>query len=303
MSMRLSFIALVAAALVATAVMAQPARAADDTVVAIVNGDKIYKKDVDAAIKTLPPQSQNSDKVFPMVLDQIISDKLLDEASSDAKIEQSDDYKKRLDALKAQLVKQMYFEKILKGKVTESAIKAEYNKFKDANKGKMEIHARHILVPTKEEADKVIEDLNKGAKFEDLAQQRSSGPTAQKGGDLGWFTKEEMIPEFSDVAFKTKPGTYTKTPVHTQFGWHVIKVEESREREVPKLDDQIEMAIRNKLSQEELLKTVEQLRAKAKIEKFDANGKPLKAESAKDEDAKASKASDKKDDDKDDSKE
>lgn len=268
---KLATLALAAAAVVLT--LATPARA-DDTVAAIVNGDKIYKKDVMKAIDELPVKGAKAEQVYPMVVEQVVNEKLLEKAVTDAKVRDSAEYKKRLDIIEAQLAKQMYLENAVKDSVSDKDVKAAYEKFKDENKGKTEIHARHILVPTEDEAKQVIKELDGGAKFEDLAAKRSSGPAAQNGGDLGYFAKEDMLPEFSDAAFKLKKGEYTKTPVKTQFGWHVIKVEDIRERKVPDFA-QVEGAIRNKLSQDALQGLVEKLRSGAKIEVFDINGKPV----------------------------
>lgn len=253
--------------------LAMPAHA-EDGVAAIVDGDKIYTKDVTEAIKNLPTKGVKTEEVYPLVLDQIINEKLIDEAVAKSKITDSADYKKRLDIIKAQLAKQMYLEETLKDQISDSAVKAEYEKFKKDNKGKMEIHARHILVPTEEEAKQVIKDLDGGAKFEELAAKRSSGPAAVNGGDLGYFAEEDMVPEFSKAAFALKKGEYSKTPVKTSFGWHVIKVEDKRERKVPDLDA-VQMPIRNKLGQEALMKLADKLHKAAKIEKFGLDGKPL----------------------------
>lgn len=300
MLFREKVVALAAAAMLFGAL---PAFAAADTTVAIVNGTKISKKDVDNAIKELGQKLEGVDKkqVFPLVVDQIINEKLLDDASTAAKIDESDDFKKRVEILKAQLVKQMYFERLLKSKVSQEQVKAAYAKFEKENKGKVEVHARHILVPSEEEAVQAIKDLDAGAKFEEIAAKRSSGPNARSGGDLGWFLKDEMIPAFSDVAFKMKPGTYSKTPVKTELGWHVIKLEEKRERQVPKFAD-VELAIRSQLSQQALKAVVSDLRAKADVQLFDENGKPLNAEAAAAGDADKAANEDKKEDKKDEKK-
>lgn len=276
MSTPLKLLALTALASFTLALAPVAAHAADDTVVAIINGDKILKKDVTGALKTLRVSDADAEKVFPQVLEQIVNEKLIDGAVKDAKIEESEDYKKQLDIVKVQLAKQLYIEKHLKSAVTEGKIKSEYDKFKAENAGKEEVHARHILVPTEEEAKQVIKDLDGGAKFVDLATKRSSGPTAQNGGDLGYFVREEMVPEFADAAFKLKAGSYTKEPVKTKFGYHVIMVEEKRKRSVPGLKE-VEAPIRNKLGQESLMKLVGDLRKKSKIELFDMDGKPLAA--------------------------
>ena len=153
-------------------------------------------------------------------------------------------------------------------------------RFKKENKGKQEVHARHILLATEEEAKQAIKSLEGGAKFEDLAKERSSGPTAKNGGDVGYFAKGEIVTEFSDAAFKLKPGTYTKAPVKSQFGWHVIYVEDKRERAVPDIKD-IEASIRNKLGQDAIESLVKSLRAKADIKRFGMDGKPVEEETKK----------------------
>lgn len=245
-----------------------------DAVVATVNGEKVLKKDVDKAMKSLPVQGQDADKIFPVVVDHVINEKLIDKEIAKAKVEETAEFKERLALMRDQLVKQIYVEKYLKKSVSEGRVKDEYSKFKSENSGKKEIHARHILVPTEEEAKQVVKDLDGGAKFEDLAKKRSSGPSAQNGGDLGFFAQEDMLPEFSKAAFAIKPGTYGKTPVKTQFGWHVIKVEESRSRKVPALSE-IEGPIRSKLGQEALEKLILDLRAKADIKRYDDKGKEI----------------------------
>lgn len=274
MSRHLKLIGMIVAAFAFMALPVAAATAADDTVVAIVNGDKILKKDVMTALEKLPVKDAPVEKIFPFVVDQIINEKLLDIETTSAKIEETAEFKKRMDVIKVQLVKQMYLENTLKNKIDDKSVKAEYEKFKKENKGKEEVHARHILVPTEEEANQVIKDLTAGQKFEDLATKRSSGPTAQNGGDLGYFSKEEMLPEFSEAAFKLKKGEFSKAPVKTQFGWHVIRVEEKRSRAVPELKE-VENAIRNKLGQEALQKLVEGLRAKADIKRFNLDGSPV----------------------------
>lgn len=265
-------------AVVALAMMVQsaPAQAKgdDDTVVAVVNGDKILKKDVMGALKSLPVKAEDTEKVFPVIVDQMINEKLINNETAKADIEKSPDFQQRLEVAKAQLVKTVYLENYLKEKVSDKAVKAEYDKFKKDNKGKQEVHARHILVKTEEEAVQVIKDLDNGAKFEDLAKERSSGPTAKNGGDIGYFAKGELIPEFTDAAFALKSGTYTKKPVKSQFGFHVIYVQDKRTRTVPDMKE-VEASIRNKLGQDAITQLVQGLRAKAEIQQFGMDGKPL----------------------------
>jgi peptidyl-prolyl cis-trans isomerase C len=267
-----------AMAVVAMAMMAVPtlahAKADDSTLAATVNGDKITKGQVENVMKSNNVKDEDAAKAYPVIVDEIINEKLIDAAAAKADVQKTPEFQQRLEASKAQLVKQMYLESYLKNKVDDKAVKAEYEKFKKDNKGKEEVHARHILLKTEDEAKQVIKDLNDGAKFEDLAKERSTDPSAKNGGDIGYFAKDELIPAFSDAAFKLKPGTYTKEPVKSQFGYHVIYVIDKRERVVPDLKT-VEAAIRNKLGQDAVKQLLTNLTAKADIKRFDIDGKPV----------------------------
>lgn len=280
MSMQMKKMGLAAMAIVAMTTMtvsgaaSATANPGSDSVAAIVNGDKILKNDVMNVIKSMTVAEADRDKAYPVIVDQMVNEKLIDIETAKAEIEKDPMFQARVAAAKAQLVKTIYLEKYLKDKITDKAIKAEYDKFKKENKGKEEVHARHILVASEDEAKQVIKDLDAGAKFETLAKERSSGPTAKTGGDVGYFAQGEIIPEFSNAAFQLKPGTYTKSPVKSPFGWHVIFVEDMRERVVPDMKD-VEASIRSKLGQEAVEKLVKSLRAKADVKLFDINGKPV----------------------------
>jgi peptidyl-prolyl cis-trans isomerase C len=177
--------------------------------------------------------------------------------------------------VKEDLVRQLYVEKYLKEKVSDAAVKAEYDKLKKDNKGVEEIHASHILVKTEDEAKQVIKDLDNGSKFGDLAKERSQDPSGKNGGDIGYIAKTDpILPAFTDALFKLKPGTYTKDPVHTQLGWHVIYAEDKRDRTVPDLKD-IQDRIRKSLAQQAVQGLIQSLSAKADIKRYDMNGKPI----------------------------
>jgi len=130
---------------------------------------------------------------------------------------------------------------------------------------RLEYKARHILVKEEDEAKKIIKELDGGKKFEDLAKAHSDGPTGKNGGDLGWFDATQMVPAFSEVIVEMKPGTYTKTPVQTQFGWHVILLEDTRKMEPPTLDS-VKSEIIASIQREGLTKYVGQLQEKAKVD-------------------------------------
>jgi len=147
--------------------------------------------------------------------------------------------------------------------VTDEAIKAEYEKMV-SGPGGTEYKARHILVKTEGEAKTVIEKLKKGEKFEELAKTYSTGPSKTKGGDLGWFSPNQMVPPFSAAVVALKKGEYTTTPVKTQFGWHVILLEDSRKKTPPAFES-VKARIRSSLQMQEIQKHIEELRKNATI--------------------------------------
>ena len=246
-------------------------------VVAVVNGKEIYKQDVRAMVDSLPIQGGVPlESVFPMVIDQMINETLLQSEADKLKVELERDPKvlDMIDRAKEQIIRSVYLDRQVTKTVKDSDVKAEYQKLKSEAKGKKEAHARHILVKTEDEAKAVIEKLGKGEDFAKLAETTSTGPSAPRGGDLGYFIKEAMVPEFSDVAFSLKAGTYSKKPVKTQFGWHIIKTEDIRNISVPEFKT-VENAIRTRLSQQALETIVKNLRKTADIKRFSLDGKPL----------------------------
>lgn len=264
----------------------QPSYAmAAETVLATVNGEKILKKQIDDVIQTYPGGAKEEDKemLSKMILGQLVEEYLINDAVAKSKISETKEYQERLEVLRTQLERQIYIEQMLKGKMTDKAVKAEYESLKKAYAGKEEVRARHILVPTETEAERVIKDLDDGKDFAKLAMQRSSGPSAPNGGDLGYFTEGDMVPEFSKAAFALKPGTYTKKPVKTQFGFHVIKVEDKRTRKMPPLAGEVEGTIRNKLGQEALREHLQALYKKAEVVMYDEKGNPIEPAAEKKE--------------------
>lgn len=156
-------------------------------------------------------------------------------------------------------------EYLQKNPVTDEEIQAMYDKFVDA-KGGQEYKARHILVESEDEAKAIIEQLNDGADFAKLAEENSIGPTKTKGGDLGWFSPDRMVKPFSDAVADMGKGSYTKSPVKTQFGWHVIKLEDQRDLQPPSLEE-VKPQLRNQITQQRMQEYFQELRSKASIEK------------------------------------
>jgi peptidyl-prolyl cis-trans isomerase C len=274
-----AILALSLALLAAPAAWAQAAKpaksaAAADPVVARINGTELHRSDVIEAIRGLPPQVQQQpiERLYPALLEQMVGTVLVSQAGRKARLQDNPEVKKRLALVQDQLIADAYVQKLLQKQVTDQKLHARYDKFIKDAPPREEVHARHILVASEDEAKAVIAELKKGADFNKLAQEKTTDPSGKtSGGDLGYFTKEDMVPEFADAAFKLKPGAYTETPVKTQFGWHVIKVEDRRMAKPPTFE-QVKPKLGNEMSREIVGDKVKELRLAAKIETFNLDG-------------------------------
>jgi peptidyl-prolyl cis-trans isomerase C len=249
-----------------------------DTVVARVNGTALRLSDVEAAQKALPPQMQSVPlaQIYPMLLDRMIDGMLVVDAARKEHLDQSAEVQQRLQLLKDRLLQQAYVEELVKSAENDDKLKAGYQKMITQKPAQQEVHARHILVKTEAEANSIIDQLNKGADFATLAKKYSTDPGAASGGDLGYFTRDDMVPAFSAAAFALQPGQYTKTPVKTQFGWHVILVVDRRVKAPPTFE-QARQEVSHKLARDIVQAKVKELRSEAKVEAFGLDGKPLAA--------------------------
>jgi peptidyl-prolyl cis-trans isomerase C len=247
-----------------------PVRAEDaNPVLAKVNGAEIRQSDVALAEEELGPSLAQMDPATKQenVLSFLIDMKIVSKAAEDKKIADSEDFKKKLAFARNRLLMDNLLAEEGKAATTDDAMKKVYEDAAKQITSEQEVRARHILVPTEEEAKKVEDELKKGADFAELAKKESKDPGASDGGDLGFFTKEQMVPEFSKVAFELEPGKISD-PVKTQFGWHIIKVEEKRARKAPdfaQVKPQIEQYITRKAQAEYVAK----LRQEAKVERLD----------------------------------
>ena len=265
-------------ALTIAAMLAMPlARAQDDPVVARVNGTDVRQSDLAAAeedlggnIPQMTPEAKR-DYLITFVGDMI----LVAKAAEAKKMGDTDDFKKKLAYARTKLLMEQLLQSEAKAAVNDAAMHKVYDEAIGQMKKEPEVHARHILVETEDEAKAVVAELKKGADFAELAKAKSKDPGSADGGDLGYFTKDQMVPEFSEVAFKLDKGQLSE-PVKSQFGWHVIKVEDKRERQPPEFDkvkDQLENFLVRK-SQSEL---ITKLRAEGKIERVGAAATPAPA--------------------------
>jgi peptidyl-prolyl cis-trans isomerase C len=216
------------------------------------------------------------DAIYSQLLDQMVDSTLVAKAGRDAKLAADPEVKQRVAKLEDRVIQQVYLERLVDKAATDDKLKAKYDATIKNTPGKAEVHARHILLPTEDEAKAVIVQLDKGADFAKLAAEKSKDPGAANGGDLGWFGKEDMVPEFADAAFAMKPGDVTKTPVKTQFGWHVIKVEDTRTAPAPSFEASKE-ELKGQIARELIQTRVSELRGKAKIQLFQMDGTPAPA--------------------------
>src|SRR5258707_501640 len=201
-----------------------------DPVVATVNGTPLHRSDVIASARSLPEQYQQQiDLIFPALVERLVGLELLAQAGRDANIATDPEVQKMMKAYESEAIRHVYMTNLIHDAVTDAEVQKRYDAYVAANPPKTEIHARHILLKTKEEAVAVIAELDKGANFADLAKAKSTDPAASNGGDLGYFLPEEMVKPFADAALALGKGQYTETPVPTEFGWHVILLEDKRE--------------------------------------------------------------------------
>jgi peptidyl-prolyl cis-trans isomerase C len=251
-----------------------PARAADDPVLAKVNGAEIRQSDVAMAEEELAPSLQQMDPATKKdnVLSFLIDLKIVAKAAEDKKIENTDDFKKRLAFTRGRLLMDSLLASEGKAATTDEAMKKVYEEASKQITGEQEVHARHILVESEDEAKAVKAELDKGADFAELAKKKSKDPGASDGGDLGFFTKDQMVPEFSAVAFALEPGKISD-PVKSQFGWHIIKVEEKRNRQAPAFD-QVKGQIETYVTRKAQADYVAKLREAAKVERLDKPAEP-----------------------------
>lgn len=234
---------------------------------AVVNGKPVPSSRVEA----LKQQVERSGRpVTPEILAQIkeelIAREIFMQEARKRGLDASEDYKAQLElARQSLLIRELFANFQKKNPVTDAEIKAEYDKFVAANGGK-EYRARHILVDKEDEAKALIADIKKGGKFEDLAKKASKDPgSGANGGDLDWAPAASYVPEFSNAMVKLEKGQMTDAPVKSQFGFHVIRVDDVRDAQLPKLDE-VKPQITQQLTQTKLGKFQEDLRAKAKVQ-------------------------------------
>jgi peptidyl-prolyl cis-trans isomerase C len=236
--------------------------------VAVVNGKAIPTTRVDSMVKQMVQQGQkDSPEMRAMIKDELINREVLAQEADRSGISSRPDIKNQIDLARQSIViRALAQEFVTKHPVTDEEMKAEYDKFKGQSQAQgKEYHARHILVEKEDEAKAIITKLKGGAKFDELAAQSKDQGSAKQGGDLGWAPPDAFVKPFSDAMVALKAGEITPTPVQTQFGFHVIKLEETRDAQLPGFDE-VKGQIAESLQQRKLQQFQQDLKKKAKIQ-------------------------------------
>jgi peptidyl-prolyl cis-trans isomerase C len=252
---------------------ASPAAAPVDpnAVLATVNGHNITEADLALAESDLDPQFSRlpQEQRRAAALSAVIEIRLLSDKAVADGLDKQPDFQRRMEFLKQRALHSALVESEVAAKVTDEEIRARYDKEIAATPPANEVHARHILVKTKEEADAIVKQLDGGADFQKLANEHTTDPSGKtSGGDLGYFAAGQMVPEFEKAAFALEVGAFTKEPVQSQFGWHIIKLEDKRAQQPPAFD-QVKEQFRSLVLREKYFALAKSLRDAAKVEVSD----------------------------------
>ena len=256
------------AAIVAASISAMLPAAALAQNVATVNGKPVPKARVEALIQqvTKSGQQQRSPELEAQVKDEVVRREIFMQAAEQRGIPQTADYRAQMElARQMLLIRGLMEDYRAKNPVSDADAQAEYDKFAAANSGK-EYKASHILVEKEDEAKAIIASIKQGAKFEDIAKKQSKDPgSGARGGDLDWANPNSYVSEFTEAMLKLKKGEMTAEPVKSQFGWHIIRLDDERQAQLPKLEE-VKPQIAQQLQQQKLGQFQEDLRTKAKVE-------------------------------------
>lgn len=241
--------------------------AGQESVVAKVNGRTITSTTYDLLATEFGPRMGNmpAEQQKEALTTMLVDLELVAEAAEKEGLDQSKSFKDQTEFFRRRALRNEYFRKYVDEATTEDDLKAAYEQMIGSQPVKAQVKARHILVKEEEEAKGVIKMLDEGADFVKLAKEKSTGPSGPNGGDLGYFGQGQMVPAFEAAAFALDKGAHTKEPVKTQFGWHVIKVEDKRDEPKPSFED-VRAELRGFVTQQKFSKLLNELKAKAEIE-------------------------------------
>ncbi len=223
-----------------------------------------------ALLQMLPPE------VSRQLVDRAITERALVSAARAAGLDRDEEVRRRIRRAEEQELQQALLSREVGGKVTDEAIRARYEQEASRRQGEPEVRARHVLSTTEAAAREAMAEIARGVDFAEVARRRSTGPGAQEGGDLGFFKRGDMVPEFADAAFALQPGQVSAAPVRSPFGWHVIKVEERRAAAAPSFED-AKPQLQRQMLEEGVEAMVQRVRSAAKIERLDSQAAPAPA--------------------------
>lgn len=242
-------------------------------VAAVVNGEQIKVSEIQDVYNATPQiKSQATfEEFYPQALEVWVNSKVIQQAAKKAGVQNDPQFKKQIEEVKKDLAGKMYAQKLIEEKISDKDIKILYDEYKAQFQSSPEMKAKHILVDNEAIAVEVIEKVKKGEKFEDLATQYSK----EKNPSLGYFTKEMMVPDFANAAFKLKKGEFTQKPIKTEFGYHIIMVEDLRESK-PASYEEAQPQLKAMKAQQVAKGIFDDLNKKATVEKYSLDGKTLK---------------------------
>ena len=246
-----------------------------DPVVATVAGDEIHLSEVIDSKSQLPQQYQSMpiEAMFPALVERVIDIRLVAREARANGLADDPDVRRELARIENQILSQVFLTRRIDAMITEQAVQARYDEHIAGLPPDEEVSARHILLETEEDALAVIASLRGGADFIELAAEKSIGPSADRGGDIGYFGRGNVVPEFADAAFAIEPGQISETPVQSEFGWHVIRVDDRRAVAPPSLEEMRQQLV-SEISQQLIAELIGELRDKVTVERFNMDGSP-----------------------------
>jgi peptidyl-prolyl cis-trans isomerase C len=261
---------------ISAAALGQEASPGDDPVVATVDGTPVHRGEIEAAARGLPDQMRQMpiQMLYGMLLDRVIDFRLLANEAERQNVDEDPAAEAALAQARAAVLREFLVQQTIEQGLTEEKLRALYEE-KKAEEGfaQDQVHVRHILVQSEDEAKAAIEEIEGGADFAEVAREHSVDASAPSGGDLGFISRDQVVPEFAEAAFALEAGGTSAVPVQTQFGWHVIDVVERRNVE-PSYDETAPQ-LRQELAREIVTALVENLRSDAEIERFNMDGSPM----------------------------
>jgi peptidyl-prolyl cis-trans isomerase C len=255
------------------------APAGTDPVIGSVDGKLIYLSDLTRATNALPEQIRNLpfDSIMPILLDRLIDHAALTMTARRAGLDKQLDVQREMRAAADQVLEREFLAQVTPAKVTEAAIQARFDQEYANRPPTDEVRARHILVGSEAEAKSVLAELKDGADFATVARAVSKDPDGKQGGDLGFFRRDQVWPGFADVAFSLQPGQISPVPIHNEFGWHIVKIEERR-LVAPPTSSEVRDRIRQELTADAVRETIADARSQLIIHKFNLDGSKADAD-------------------------